>query len=145
MNIYDESYIGLTSYNKFGYNVFGIHKSWYYLYDQPVGIKISDREHAEMQQLVFMDELPPFDAQKRTATKLTHMIDPYGYDPTTGLHILGYENGYDMFGFDKKCFNKEGYDIFGYNQRGFDRQGYNLSGYNMLGIDRKGRYIGDNL
>lgn len=39
MYIYDESYIGLTSYNKFAYNVFGIHKSWYYLYDQPVGIK----------------------------------------------------------------------------------------------------------
>ena len=54
MNIYDEGYIGLTSYNKFGYNVFGIHKSWYYLYDQPVGIKISEREHAQMQQLVFM-------------------------------------------------------------------------------------------
>lgn len=95
-----------------------------------LALKISEREHAQMQQLVFMDVLPPFDAQKRTATKLTHMIDSYGYDPTTGLHILGYENGYDMFGFDKKCFNKEGYDIFGYNQRGFDR---------------KGRYIGENL
>ena len=137
MNMYDESYIGLTGYNKFGYNVFGIHKSWYYLYDQPVGIQISDRDHAEMQQLVFMDELPPFDSQKRTSTKLTHMIDPYGYDPTTGLHIVGYKNGYDIFGFDQKGFNKEGYNKVGYSRHGTHKLGYDAQGFDINGLTKQ--------
>lgn len=137
MNIYDDQYIGLTGYNKFGYNVFGIHKSWYYLYDQSVGVKISDSEHAAMQYLVFGDGPAPFDSQKRTGTKLTHMIDPYGYDPTTGLHILGYKDGYDIFGFDEQGFNREGYNKVGYSRHSTHVRGYDDHGYDINGLTKR--------
>ena len=137
MNIYDDDYIGLTGYNKFGYNVFGIHKSWHYLYDQPVGVKISEREHAAMQYLVFGDGPAPFDPQKRTGIKLTHIIDPYGYDPTTGLHILGYEGGYDIFGFDKQGFNRDGYNKVGYSSQGTHIRGYDEQGFDINGLTKR--------
>ena len=137
MNIYDDDYIGLTGYNKFGYNVFGIHKSWHYLYDQPVGVKISEREHAAMQYLVFGDGPAPFDPQKRTGIKLTHIIDPYGYDPTTGLHILSYEGGYDIFGFDKQGFNRDGYNKVGYSRQGTHIRGYDEQGFDINGLTKR--------